>query len=92
MMYLGQTSKTTLDRGITHQLNQVFINLLCFWTGKQCSNKELFVLDVTILFGVLLADTLFFIPPSLCFSYPLPTLQHWFLGHTLNSEHIYSDD
>jgi hypothetical protein len=41
----GRNFKSPFDHGVTHQLNQVFINQ-CAQTRKQYSNKELFVLKV----------------------------------------------
>lgn len=45
----------------------VFINLLCFWTGKEWSNNELFVWTPLFLFWVLLAALLLFLPPYFVF-------------------------
>lgn len=71
----------------------VFINLLCFRTGKEWSNNELFVMDAAIFVLGFVGHLVVVFSSLFCvFPYPLPTLQHWFLGYTLNLEHIYSDD
>lgn len=82
-------SKNTSDHGITPQLNQVLLSLLCCWS-EQYSNKELFVLEVAVLFCVLLAGFLFF--SFLICVFPHLSYQHWLFGCALDVQHIYSDD
>lgn len=55
--------------------------------------QRAFCLDATIfVLGFVGSLVVVFASLFCVFPYPLPTLQHWFLGHTLNLEHIYSDD